>query len=140
MYTPVYPCTLLMYTHVSFMFTHLHLSTYFTQYLSATPGPAPSHTPYLRLILQILPNLPRGEVPDFHKPIGTASHQVLAVGRESGTFWVRLAPKFDGLGEEGGVLFFLHILDSCPAPEGVCAGVCGGIIVNWCEFNAGKNS
>lgn len=68
------------------------------------------HHTHLCLILEILPGLASGEVPDLHKAVSTACDKVLAIWGERGALRIRLAAKLDGLGENCGVLFILKVL------------------------------
>jgi len=66
---------------------------------------------HLCLVLEILPDLASGKVPHLHKAVCTACHQVLAVRGERSTLRVRLGAELDGLGQEGGVLLILNVLN-----------------------------
>lgn len=53
------------------------------------------HKVVLRLVLQVLPDFTGREIPHLDEAVDRASDQVLAVGRETSTFHVRLLTKFD---------------------------------------------
>ncbi len=60
-----------------------------TGYSSIDSDVGPSRCPHLRLVLEILPDFPRREVPDLDEPVHGPRHEVLSIWRESRALHVR---------------------------------------------------